>query len=132
MFPGSLLPHTYPDPQNPDHLLGRSEVERRRGYIQQLRGQLGEDHPLAQLVHQCLHNTPAQRPSTEELLQQLKAVRAQIEGPYGQIVKVNLDMEKVRVLREKDTEIGRLQQQVQQLQVGNMCRVHNMYVYNDK
>ena len=72
-----------------------------------------------QLVHQCLHNTPARRPSAEELLQQLEAARAQIEGgPYGQLVKV--DMEKVRMvrtLREKDTEIGQLQQQMQQLEV---------------
>ena len=120
MFPGSLLPHTYPDPQNPDRLLARSEVERRRNYIQQLHGQLGEEHPLVQLVHQCLHNTPARRSSAEELLQLLEGMRAQIEGPYGQIVNVNLDMKKVRVLREKDAEIGRLQQQVQQLEVGGV------------
>ena len=118
MFPGSLLPSTYPDPQNPDRLLARSEVERRRDYIQPLCVLVGEEHPLVQLVHHCLHNTPARRPSAEELLHQLEAVRAQIEGPYGQIVNVNLDMKKVRVLREKDAEIGRLQQQVQQLEVG--------------
>ena len=120
VFPGSLLPHTYSDPRNPDRLLARSEVERRRNYIQQLHGQLGEEHPLVQLVHQCLHNTPARRPSAEELLQLLEGMRAQIEGPYGQIVNVNLDMKKVRVLREKDAEIGRLQQQVQQLEVGGV------------
>ena len=116
VFPGSLLPPNYADPQNPDCLLARSEVERRRDYIQSLYRQLGEEHCLVQLVHQCLHNTPARRPSAEELLQQLEAVRAQIEGHYGQLVKV--DMEKVRLLREKDTEIRRLQQQMQQLEVG--------------
>ena len=73
-----------------------------------------------QLVHQCLHNTPARRPSAEELLQQLEAVRAQIEGgPYGQLVSVNMEkLRMVRALREKDTEIGKLQQQMQQLEVG--------------
>ena len=116
VFPGSLLPHNYPDPQNPDHLLARSEVERRRDYIQPLHGQLGEEHPLVQLVCQCLRNIPARRPTAKDVLQQLQALKAQIEGPYGQIVKV--DMEKVRVLREKDTEIRRLQQQMQQLEVG--------------
>jgi len=59
-----------------------------------------------------------QRPPAGELLQQLEAAKAQVEGPYGQIVKVNLDLEKVRVLREKDTQIRRLQQQVQQVEVG--------------
>ena len=117
VFPGTLLPHNYPDPQNRDHLLARSEVDRRRDYIQQLHGQLGEEHLLVRLVHQCLRNTPNQRPSAEELLQQLEAVRAQTEGPYGQSVRVIVDMEKVRVLREKDAEIERLRQQVRQLQV---------------
>ena len=123
VFPDSLLPHTYPDPQIPAHLLARSEEERRRNYIQQLHGQLGEEHPLVRLVHQCLHNTPNQRPSAEELLHQLEAVRAQTEGPYGQNMRVIVDTEKVRVLREKDAEIGRLQQQVRQLQVGSMWNI---------
>ena len=72
-----------------------------------------------QLVHQCLHNAPARRPSAEELLQQLEAVRAQIEeGPYGQLVKVDMEkLKMVRALREKDTEIEHLQQQMQQLEV---------------
>ena len=119
MFPGSLLPPNFPDPDNPDHLIGRSEVERRREYIQLLHGQLPEQHPLVRLVHQCLHNTPARRPSAEELLQQLEAARAQIEGgPYGQLVSVNMEkLRMVRTLREKDTEIGQLQQQMQQLEV---------------
>ena len=125
MFPGTLLPPNYADPQNPDHLLARSEVERRRDYIQPFHGQLGEQHPLVWLVHQCLHNTPARRPSAEELLQQLEAVKDQIEGPYGQIVKVDMEKvrllrEKVRALREKDTEIRRLQQQMHQLEVGSV------------
>ena len=59
-----------------------------------------------QLVHQCLRNTPARRPSAEELLHQLEAVKAQIEGQYGLIVKImKVDMKKVRILREKDTDI---------------------------
>ena len=121
VFPGTLLSHNYEDPQNPDHLLARSEVERRKEYIQPLHRQLGEEHPLVQLVHQCLHNTPARRPSAEELLEQLETVKAQIEGSYGQIVK--MDMEKVRALRalrEKDTEIRQLQQQLHQLEVGSV------------
>ena len=122
VFPGTLLPHNYEDPRNPDHLLARSEVERRREFIQLLHRQLEEEHPLVQLVHQCLHNTPARRPSAEELLQQLEAVRAQIEGgPYGQLVKVDMEkLKMVRALREKDTEIGHLQQQMQQLEVGSV------------
>ena len=119
VFPGDLLPSTYPNPDNPERIIGRSEVERRSDYIQLLHGQLGEQNPLVQLVHQCLRNAPARRPSAEELLQQLEAVRAQIEGPYGsQLVKVDVvKVGMVKALKEKDKEIGRLQQQ---LEVANM------------
>ena len=115
VFPGDLLPSTYPHPDNPERIIGRSEVERRSDYIQLLHGQLGEQHPLVQLVHQCIRNAPARRPSAEELLRQLEAVRAQIEGPYGsQLVKVDVvKVGMVKALKEKDKEIGLLQQQLQ-------------------
>ena len=124
IFPGTLLPHTYPDPDNPGRLLGRSEVERRTDYIQPLYEQLGEQHPLLQLVCQCLHNTPAQRPAAEELLQQLEAVRPQIERAYGskqvkvELARLQLAMMSVLRTREtKDDEIEHLQHDLQQVQV---------------
>ena len=43
-------------------------------------------------------------------------------GPHGQIVYVN--MQNVRALREKDTEIRQLQQQMHQLEVGSMQTVY--------
>ena len=124
VFPGTLHPHNYTDPDNPGRLLGRSEVERRADYIQPLREQLGEQHPLLQLVCQCLHNTPAQRPSAEELLQQLEAMRPQIERTYGrQQVKVEMArlqvamMSVLRTREKNDDEIEQLQHDLQQVQV---------------
>ena len=78
-----------------------------------------------QLVCQCLHNTPAQRPSAEELLQQLEAVRPQIKGTNGrQQVKVELAKLQVTMMSvleaevgEKDGEIESLQHDLQQVQV---------------
>ena len=67
-----------------------------------------------QLVYQCLHNIPAQRPSAEELLQQIEAVRAQIEGPYGGQLK-KVDVVKVGMMKAFK-EIQSLQDQVQQLE----------------
>ena len=128
VFPGTLLPHTYPDPDKPGRLFGRSEVERRTDYIQPLCEQLGEQHPLLQLVCQCLHNTPVQRPSAEELLQQFEAARPQIERAYGrqqvkvEMAKLQVAMMSVFSLREtevgeKDGEIQRLQHDLQHTQV---------------
>ena len=78
-----------------------------------------------QLVYQCLHNIPAQRPSAEELLQQLEA---QMEEVYGKkLVRAEmarLQMAMMTMLkmeetdaREKDNEIKHLQRELQQVQV---------------
>ena len=119
VFPGTLLHHTYSDPDNPGRLLARSEVERRRDYIQPLCEQLGEQHPLLQLVYQCLNNTPAQRPSAEELLQQFETVRPQIERAYGkQHVKVEmakLQVTMMSVLRTKEAEVGEKDNEIEHL-----------------
>ena len=101
VFPANLRSHTYPDPGDPDHLLGRTEVERRGEYIQLLHQQLGDEHPLVQLVKHCLHNTPSRRPSTRELLQRLENMRPQIVDPYEHLTK----LEAMRILREKDAAL---------------------------
>ena len=127
VFPGTLHPHTYPDPDNPNNVLGRSELERRTDYIQPLREQLGEQHPLLQLICLCLHNIPAYRPSAEELLQQLEIVRPQIERAIDKkTVKVeikNLQVGMMGVLEAKDSEIKQLRHDLQQAQV----RAHNTW-----
>ena len=124
VFPGTLLPPNYPDPDNPGRLVGRSEVERRTDYIQPLYKELGEQHPLVQLVCQCLHNVPAQRPSAEELLQQLEA---QMKEAYGRKL-VRAEMARLQVATMamlkmvetntmEESEIRHLQRDLQQVQV---------------
>ena len=124
VFPGTLLPPNYPDPDNSGHLVGRSEVERRTDYIQPLYKELGEQHPLVQLVCQCLHNVPAQRPSAEELLQQLEA---QMKEAYGRKL-VRAEMARLQVATMamlkmvetntmEESEIRHLQRDLQQVQV---------------
>ena len=130
MFPGDLLEPTFPDPDNPEKLVGRSEVERRGLYFQQLENSLqrGEQHPFFKLIKHCLHNIPSKRPTTEVLLRTLKEMRAKIEGPYGSYDIVKLDLMRqvavIRTLRQsesevrrKDREIRRLQQKSEQTQV---------------
>ena len=77
------------DPQEPNYvdensglLVARTELQRRSKYMryvnEQLRacGQLRGDHPLIQLIQQCLHNLPAKRPGIRELLHLLEEARA--------------------------------------------------------
>ena len=105
MFPGDLLPSTYPNPDNSDQLLARSEVQRREEYIDQLHTQLGgAEHSLAQMVKQCLHNSPSRRPSAEEVLGQLEGMRT-----HEHLSK----LEVLRVVEEKEREKQDLQGQLE-------------------
>ena len=54
-FPGEAF---HQDPQNPKAAIPTSEVERRREYLQEI----GNEHPMMGLIHQCLENIPDQRP----------------------------------------------------------------------
>lgn len=71
-------------------------------------------HPaLVELVKQCLHNAPQQRPSTEEVLAVLQGLRAEVEGEYGSI-SMRLDMEKLRLAKEGKRKDRRLEELTQQ------------------
>lgn len=50
----------------------RSEVARRQPFVEEAEKQLSENHPLIELMKQCLHNLPGQRPRTGELVTNLK------------------------------------------------------------
>ena len=109
MFPGDLLAPTYSDPNNPDHLLARSEFERRGPYTALLERSLagGREHPLFGLVRECLANTPERRPTTAELLSSLEEVEREMDG--GLLL---LDIGRVktaRTLRAKEKRIEALQ-----------------------
>ncbi len=114
-FPISTAP-TVMDPDNPGVIVACSEVQRRSEQMEQLICQLGgQRHPLVQLVTQCLHNDPRQRPSARQALSQLERMRAQIEDPY----KGMSILELIQALRRREGGEGgaALQAQVTQLQV---------------
>ena len=81
VFPCDPLEPTYED-ENTGLLLGRTELQRRSEYMryvnEQLRacGQLRGDHPLIQLIQQCLQNKSSKRPGIHEVLHLLEEARA--------------------------------------------------------
>lgn len=108
MFPGDLLHHTYPDPDNPDKLIGRSEVERRQKYFDLLQQNLqGGQHPFVQFTKDCLHTLTSKRPTAEQLVSLLKEMKADIEGLYGELAKLDAikQVTTTRVLKRKDAEV---------------------------
>lgn len=79
------MEHNYADPDNPGRLLGRTEVERRQLYFDQLEG----NAQLVQLIKTCLHNDPSRRPTAEQLVIELERMTGDIEGPCGKLATVD-------------------------------------------
>ena len=109
VFPRTLLQYTYRDPENPGRRLGRTEVQRRDEYIELLHQQLGDQHPLVLLVKQCLDDEPLERPSAQELLQQLDGMRAQIRDPYHHLTRLDA----IKMLMKKNMKNQGLRTQVE-------------------
>ena len=82
-FPCDPLAHNYTNKET-GLLVARTELQRRSKYLQnvntQLRacGQLRGDHPLIQLIQQCLQNVPAKRQSIREVLALIELARGEI------------------------------------------------------
>ena len=111
MFPGELLSATDMDPDNPGQVIGRTEVKRREVYMKKLEVQFSESHPvLVQLVSQCLHNNPHTRPSSEQLLGRLCAVKTEVEKLYGGNVGRQLNISNVLLVKEMKMNDKRIEE----------------------
>ena len=82
----------------------------------------GNRHPLLQLIKDCLHNAPSQRPTAEQLVTALEEMKADVEGAFGDLAiieavrQVNVAkslMNRSNVLAAKDEEIQQLQEQLE-------------------
>ena len=111
MFPGELLSATDMDPDNPGQVIGRTKVKRREVYMKKLEVQFSESHPvLVQLVSQCLHNNPHTRPSSEQLLGRLCAVKTEVEKMYGGNMGRQLNISNVLLVQEMKMNNKRIEE----------------------
>ena len=121
------MEHTYPDPNNPRQLVGRSEVDRRGTYFDYLEIELRRSvgYPLMDVIKQSLENIPEERPTAEQLVRVLEGLKEDIEGPCGELttmdaarqVKTALVLKKkskvkVDELTAREEEIQQLKQQL--------------------
>lgn len=84
-FPGDLLTCTYTDPSNPRGISARTEVERRKEYLDQCIPILGFRNPIIQFIEDCLNNNPQMRPTASQILDQLLKTEKAEKQVYGQI-----------------------------------------------
>ena len=60
-----------------------TEVDRREEYFEKI----GRDHPLSDLIRQCLSNMARQRPEASHLLQQINTVMARVVAPPETVIQ---------------------------------------------
>ena len=89
-FPCNLLAPTH---RKGGTLLGRTELERREGYMRVIYRQLREKHPLLQMIEGCL-DFPEKRPGIRNILVRLEEARAEARDEQLQI-----DMNKLELVR---------------------------------
>ena len=93
-FPCNLLAPTYRDDTR--RLVARTELERRETYMRKVYNQLSENHPLIEMIEQCLENSPEDRPSVQQVVQLLQLARAEIGANESDLNKLEL----VQALKE--------------------------------
>lgn len=86
-FPIEIKTPNYFDYQG--GLRARTEVDRRRQYVDIMHSNLGRDHHLVALIECCLHNNPKERPSANRLVSVLEQMLGEIGGPSRKTVNTN-------------------------------------------
>ena len=93
--PVQPLPPTYQD-DSTGEIRGRSEVKRREKFVEAAKQLLSENQSLVVVMKRCLHNNPAQRPRTGELLTRLQEMLTPGEWsphtPYSLSLSHNLPL----------------------------------------
>ena len=127
LFPGDLLEPTYADSENRGQLLARSEVKQRWRYYRAARLSTPKKWtaPIMQLVKRCLQNEPSERPTAEQLALSLGEMKADIEGPCGEVtraeavrhvVTMRAILRKEREMRRKDIDSVAKDEEIKHLQ----------------
>ena len=116
-----------PDPQNPGTMIPISEVERRAEYLQEI----GNDHPLMTVIHQCLSNAPAWRPEAPALLDQVNTILSTLTQPFTNRVEMLQQFEaRIQTLtaanQSKQSEIDSMQSQIDSLMQRNQSQIESL------
>ena len=128
------LSQTFPKPLSATYmnaqriLVGRTELERRDNYMQQIVRQFRDGHPLIQMIQRCLKNLPKDRPTVERVVQFLEQARNEVEDSEYDASKLALVQDlkqrtKLQLLLQ--AEISQLQRQLQVTEVED--RVNHFY-----
>ena len=110
------LSQTFPKPLSAAYMddsgmmVGRTELERRGNYMQQIHRLLREGHPLIQMIQRCLKNRIRERPTIHAVLAFLEQARAVVQDGECDLSKLELVQtlrQKTQLIQAKDERIER-------------------------
>ena len=107
------LSQMFPDPlaaaymDDSGRMVGRTELERRGNYMQEVRRQFREGHPLVQMIQRCLKNRLRERPTIQQVMGWLEEARAEVEDGEYDVNKLSL----TQLLQSRNLHIQQQQQE---------------------
>ena len=119
-----VLSQTFPKPLAAAYMdarrrmVGRTELERRGEYVQQIQRQLREDHPLIKMIERCLSNLPQDRPTVDLVLDFLQQARAEVNDSEYDTSKLELAQalsQKTQLFQNKDEFVEQKTREIQTL-----------------
>ena len=124
MFPKPLAA-AYMDDSG--RMVGRTELERRGNYMQEVRRQFREGHPLVQMIQRCLKNRLRERPTIQQVMGWLEEARAEVEdGEYDVLSLAQLLQSRNLHIQQQQQENRSLTENVQQQQQENRSLTENV------
>ena len=114
------LSQMFPDPlpaafmNDRRRMVGRTELERRAEYMQEILRQFPQGHPFVQLIQQCLKNRIKKRPSIQQVQQWLEEGWDTVEDREFDVDKLSLTQalhSQMQRVSEKEMAIGDLEEQ---------------------
>ena len=99
-------------------MVGRTELERRGNYMQEVRKQFREGHPLVQMIKQCLENRMRERPTIQQVMEWLDKARAEVEDGEYDVNKLSL----AQLLQSRNKENHSLRENILQQQENRSLR----------
>ena len=90
------LSQMFPDPlsaafmDESGRMVGRTELQRRTDYMQEVLHQFRQGHVFVRLIQQCLKNRPTERPSIQRVQQWLEEGRTRVEDEEFDVDKLSL------------------------------------------
>ena len=129
MFPDPLLAAFMDDRER---MVGRTELERRSEYMQEVLRQFPQGHPFVHLIQQCLKNNITKRPSIQRVQQWLEEGRARVKDREFDVDKLSLTQllasgDQSILAQRKENHTLSQQNEAQKEEIGALKRENDVF-----